>query len=77
LLATASKRPGQLPPAPLITEVVTEEPLHGRQYDWMPGDDRGMTIALDLPRGIATLRKTALFEIQLVVRVELNMGLLS
>lgn len=60
---------------PIITEIVSNQSFKGSpQYEFGPNEERVTNLNVEIPRDVRTIRKTRLFEIQIVALISLHLG---
>ncbi|UZJ54794.1 hypothetical protein CBS101457_004114 [Exobasidium rhododendri] len=59
---------------PQITEVMHTQTFKGPSYEFPPDEEMVTILAVDLPRNIRTIRKTRLFEVQIIALISAQMG---
>lgn len=60
---------------PIITEIVSNQTFKGSsQYEFSPNEERVTNLNVEIPRDVRTIRKTRLFEIQIVALISLHLG---
>ena len=59
---------------PQITEVIHTQLFKGPTFEFPPNEEMVTNLAVDIPRDLRTIRKTRLFEVQIIVLVSAQMG---
>lgn len=65
-------------PAVRPTIVVASQTFHGPDFHFPPGENRDVTISMDLPRDeILSVRKTISFAVDSIMRVQADCGIMT